>query len=43
MGWLDIPLSFVTSITGCLALGLAVDDTAHVLGHLDPKRWQRAT
>ena len=34
MGWLGVPISFVTSITGCLALGLAVDDTAHVLGHL---------
>ncbi len=37
MGWTGIPLSFVTSITGCLALGLAVDDTAHVLGHLGGK------
>lgn len=35
MGWLGIPLSFGTSIVGCVALGLAVDDTAHVLGHLE--------
>lgn len=34
MGWLGVPLSFGTSIVGCMALGLAVDDTAHVLGHL---------
>ena len=34
LGWLDIPLSFATSIVGCVALGLAVDDTAHVIGHL---------
>jgi predicted RND superfamily exporter protein len=23
---------------GCIALGLAVDDTAHVLGHIDARR-----
>jgi predicted RND superfamily exporter protein len=34
MGWLDIPLAMGTSIVGCVTLGLAVDDTAHVLGHL---------
>ncbi len=34
LGWLGIPLSFATSIVGCVALGLAVDDTAHVLGHV---------
>lgn len=34
MGWFGIPISFATSITGCIALGLAVDDTAHVVGHL---------
>jgi predicted RND superfamily exporter protein len=34
MGWLEVPLSFGTSIVGCVSLGLAVDDTAHVLGHL---------
>ncbi len=34
LGWLGIPLSMSTSLVGCLALGLAVDDTAHVMGHL---------
>ncbi len=36
MGWLDLPLSMGTAIVGCVALGLAVDDTAHVLAHLRP-------
>jgi predicted RND superfamily exporter protein len=35
IGWFDIPLSMGTSLVGCIALGLAVDDTAHVLGHID--------
>jgi hypothetical protein len=35
MGWLGIPLSIGTSVVGCIALGLAVDDTAHVVGHLE--------
>ena len=34
LGWAGLPLSVGTSIVGCIALGLAVDDTAHVLGHL---------
>lgn len=38
LGWLGIPLSFATSIVGCVALGLAVDDTAHVLGHVRVER-----
>ncbi len=38
LGWLGVPLSFATAIVGCVALGLAVDDTAHVLGHLAPGR-----
>ncbi|TFH30801.1 MAG: hypothetical protein E4H00_04535, partial [Myxococcales bacterium] len=38
LGWLDMPLSMGTSLVGCIALGLAVDDTAHVLGHLDRSR-----
>jgi predicted RND superfamily exporter protein len=37
IGWLDIPISMGTSLVGCVALGLAVDDTAHVLGHVDAK------
>lgn len=31
MGWLDIPLSMVTSLIACIAIGLAVDDTIHYL------------
>jgi predicted RND superfamily exporter protein len=38
LGWLGVPLSVGSSITGCVALGLAVDDTAHVLGHLHRDR-----
>ena len=38
MGWSGLPLSVGTSIVGCAALGLAVDDTAHVLGHLSRDR-----
>lgn len=34
VGFLGIPLSAGTSIVACVALGLAVDDTSHVLGHL---------
>jgi hypothetical protein len=34
LGWMGVPLSMSTSVVGCLALGLAVDDTAHVMGHL---------
>jgi hypothetical protein len=37
-GWVGAPISISTSIVGCIALGLAVDDTAHVLGHIDPRR-----
>lgn len=36
LGWIGIPLSMGTAVTGCVALGLAVDDTAHVLGHVRP-------
>ncbi len=35
LGYLDVHLSMGTSLVGCIALGLAVDDTAHVIGHLD--------
>ena len=34
LGWLGWPLSMGTSMVGCIALGLAVDDTAHVLAHV---------
>ncbi len=36
LGWAGVPLSMATSLVGCIALGLAVDDTAHVMGHLEP-------
>lgn len=38
LGYAGIPLSIGTSVVGCIALGLAVDDTAHVLSHLQPGR-----
>ena len=31
MGWLDMPLEAFTLLTGCIALGLAVDDTIHFM------------
>ncbi len=38
MGWLGIPVSFGTAIVGCVSLGIAVDDTAHIMGHMRPGR-----
>jgi predicted RND superfamily exporter protein len=38
LGWLGVPLSLGTSLVGSLALGLAVDDTAHVIAHVDRER-----
>lgn len=38
MGWFGVPISFGTAIVGCVSLGIAVDDTAHVMGHLRPGR-----
>ena len=35
LGWLGVPISMSTSLMGCIALGLAVDDTSHVVGHVD--------
>jgi uncharacterized protein len=43
LGWLDIPLSLGTSLVGCIALGLAVDDTAHIMAHIDPALGLRHT
>ena len=34
LGWLGVPISMSTSLMGCIALGLAVDDTSHVVGHV---------
>jgi predicted RND superfamily exporter protein len=31
MGWLQVPLDAGTVIVGCLALGIAVDDTVHLI------------
>ena len=36
-GWAGVPLNSVTVMVGALALGVAVDDTVHLLTH-----WQRA-
>lgn len=38
LGWTGGTLSFATSIIGCIVLALAVDDTAHVLGHVSRHR-----
>lgn len=37
-GMLEIPISVGTSVVGLIAIGLAVDDTAHVVAHIDRKR-----
>ena len=34
LGWIGLPLDTGMSVVGCLVLGLGVDDTAHVVGHL---------
>jgi hypothetical protein len=34
MGWFAIPLDSTTVMVAAVALGLAVDDTLHTLGHL---------
>ncbi len=31
MGWLDIPMDVFTLLIGCIAIGLAVDDTIHFI------------
>ncbi len=31
LGWLDLTLNAATSITGCIAMGMAVDDTIHFM------------
>jgi predicted RND superfamily exporter protein len=33
MGWLGVPLDIATVMVASVALGLAVDDTLHTLGH----------
>ncbi|MEM7410491.1 MAG: MMPL family transporter [Myxococcota bacterium] len=34
IGWWGIPISMSISLMGCIALGIAVDDTTHVASHL---------
>jgi len=33
MGWMDIPLDLLTSMLGCIIIGIAVDDTIHFMHH----------
>jgi len=37
MGYADIPISLGTAMVGLVAIGLGVDDTAHILSHVRPK------
>lgn len=41
MGWLGIGLDAATVMVGAIALGIAVDDTVHLLALHDPKRAPR--
>jgi predicted RND superfamily exporter protein len=33
MGWLGIPLNMLTTLIGCIIIGIAVDDTIHFMHH----------
>ncbi len=33
MRWLGIPLKMMTSMVGCIIIGIAVDDTIHFMHH----------
>lgn len=33
MGWFNIPLNMLTSMLGCIMIGIAVDDTIHFMHH----------
>ncbi len=33
MGWLGIPLNMLTSMVGCIVIGIAVDNTIHFMHH----------
>lgn len=33
MGWAGIPLDYIKLLIGCIAIGLAVDDTIHLVNH----------
>jgi predicted RND superfamily exporter protein len=43
MGWMDIPLDALTVVLGSLALGIAVDDTVHVVMNFSEQRREGAT
>ncbi len=40
MGWTGIPLDIFTLLIGCIAIGLAVDDTIHFI-HSFQRYWQQ--
>ena len=42
MGLLGIPLDAATVLIGCIALGIAVDDTIHLVTAFERERWRRA-
>lgn len=33
MGWIGIPLTMLTSVVGCIIIGISVDDTIHFMHH----------
>ncbi len=33
MGWMGIPLTMLTSVVGCIIIGISVDDTIHFMHH----------
>lgn len=33
MGWMGIPLNMLTSVLGCIIIGISVDDTIHFMHH----------
>jgi len=33
MGWFDIPLNLLTTMLGCIIIGISVDDTIHFMHH----------
>lgn len=51
MGWLGIPLNMLTSMVGCIVIGIAVDNTIHFMHHYrkiseqepDPQKAVRGT
>jgi predicted RND superfamily exporter protein len=37
MGWLGIPLNFLTALIGCVIIGISVDDTIHFMHHFQDR------